>query len=341
MNEIAVLIPCFNEAQTIAKVVEDWKRQLPEAAIYVYDNNSTDGTAGIAQAHGAIVRREYMQGKGNVIRRMFREIDADCYILTDGDDTYPAECGREMASLVLDRQADMVAADRLSSTYRTENSRPFHYAGNRIVCAMINTMFHSRIHDAMTGLRAFSYPFVKTFPVLSRGFEIEVEMTIHALDKNLRMESLVIDYRDRPEGSDSKLKTIPDGIRVIRMITRLLRTCRPLSFFGFFAGLLMLAALILFVPVFREYLQTGLVPRFPTLIASGFVSMAALLSFFCGLLLDTLRQKERQDFEYHLIDAERQRRLDTREGQDRAVPAGEAAGSPRSGRGMPDQEEQE
>ena len=310
MDKIAVLIPCYNEARTIGRVVDDWRRELPEAVIYVYDNNCTDDTAAIAQAHGAKVRREYQQGKGNVLRRMFREIDAECYIMTDGDDTYPALHGRIMADLVLREHADLVLGDRLSTTYSRENKRPFHTLGNRLVCGSINTLFCSRISDVMTGYRALSYHFVKTFPVLSQGFEIETEMTIHALDKNLQIGSVAVDYRDRPEGSFSKLDTFSDGIKVFGTIIRLMRTYKPFTFFGLIAVLLLLFSLILFVPVFREYLETGLVLRFPTLIVSGFIALSAIVSFFCGLLLNTLRQKERQDFEFRLIAAEQQRKRD-------------------------------
>ncbi|MBR6458945.1 MAG: glycosyltransferase [Actinomycetaceae bacterium] len=304
MDKIAILIPCFNEAQTIAKVVDDWKKELPEATIYVYDNNSSDDTSRIAAEHGAVVRHEYMQGKGNVIRRMFREINADCYIMIDGDDTYPASNGREMASLVLDKQADMVIGDRLSSTYFQENKRPFHNLGNSIVRSSINKLFRSDIRDVMTGYRAFSYQFVKTFPVLSKGFEIETEMTIHAVDKNMHVENVVVDYKDRPGGSESKLNTYSDGFKVLMTIVRLFRNYKPLAFFGAVAVLLSLLSLVLFVPVFRDYLMTGLVDRIPTLVVSGFIAIAAILSFFCGLLLDTIKQKNRQDFEFQLQQVE-------------------------------------
>lgn len=300
MRKVVVLIPCYNESQTIAKVIEDWKKELPEAVIYVYDNNSTDDTGNMASKHGAVVKHEYMQGKGNVIRRMFREIDAECYVMIDGDDTYPANNGREMVSLVLDKQADMVVGDRLSSTYFAENKRPFHNFGNSMVRYSINRLFHSDIRDVMTGYRAFSYQFVKTFPVLSKGFEIETEMTIHAVDKNMHVENVIVDYRDRPKGSESKLNTYSDGFKVLLTILRLFRNYKPFAFWGTIAALLLLLSLGLFVPVFREYLSTGLVPRIPTLIVSGFIAVVAILSFFCGLLLDTIKQKNRQDFEFQL-----------------------------------------
>ena len=301
MDTIAVLIPCYNEALTIRKVVEDYRRCLPEAVVYVYDNNSTDDTAAIAAEAGAVVRHEYQQGKGNVIRRMFREIDARCYLMVDGDDTYPAEYAPEMVRLVLDKQADMVVGDRLSATYFTENKRPFHNFGNRLVRWSINALFKSSIRDIMTGYRAFSYQFVKSFPVLSKGFEIETEMSIHAIDKNMRLETVVIQYRDRPEGSESKLNTYSDGFKVLRTIARLFRNYKPMAFFGLLALLLAVIAVIPFLSVLLEYVRTGLVARFPTLIVSGFVAMAAILSLFSGLILQTMIHKNRQDFEMQLI----------------------------------------
>ena len=303
MDKIAVLIPCYNEALTIEKVVSDWKTALPESVVYVYDNNSKDGTAEIASAAGAVVRHEYCQGKGNVIRRMFREVDAECYVMVDGDDTYGAECAREMTDLVLCRQSDMVIGDRLSSTYFSENKRPFHNFGNTIVRAAINTLFHSKVADIMTGCRAFSFEFVKTFPVLSAGFEIETEMTIHALDKNMKIDHVVTPYRDRPEGSVSKLNTVRDGLRVLRTITGLHRTYKPASFFGWIAAALMALAVGFFEPVLLEYLRTGLVLKFPTLIVCGFTAIASLLSFFTGLQLQGAVKKNKQDFELARIAA--------------------------------------
>lgn len=300
MDKIAILIPCYNEAATIEKVVTDMKQAVPEATIYVYDNNSTDDTAAIAAAAGAVVRKEYAQGKGNVIRRMFREIDAECYLMTDGDDTYPAEYAAEMCRYVLEQQVDMVIGDRLSSTYFTENKRPFHNLGNTLVRKSINLMFRTDIKDVMTGYRAFSYQFVKTFPVLSKGFEIETEMTIHTVDKNMLHKNVIIQYRDRPEGSESKLNTYSDGFKVLMTIARLYKNYRPLYFFSLLAGALVLLAAMFFIPVFREYLATGLVEKFPTLIVCGFVAIAALVSFFSGMILDTIKQKNRQDFEISL-----------------------------------------
>lgn len=297
MDKIAVLIPCYNEALTVAKVVADWKAALPEATVYVYDNNSTDDTAEIAREAGAVVRHEYQQGKGNVIRRMFREVDAEVYLMTDGDDTYPADKAREMADLVLYKQSDMVVGDRLSSTYFTENKRLFHNFGNTLVRFGINTLFHSKVQDVMTGCRAFSFDFVKTFPVLSAGFEIETEMTIHALDKNMKIDQVVIPYRDRPAGSASKLNTVRDGLKVLKTILKLHKTYKPSSFFGIIGTALMLLSAAFFIPVLVTYLQTGLVEKIPTLIVCGFTVIAALLSFFTGLQLQNAVQKNKQDFE--------------------------------------------
>lgn len=307
MDKIAVLIPCYNESRTITKVVADFKKALPDAVIYVYDNNSTDGTDELARAVGAVVRYEYKQGKGNVIRRMFREIDAECYIMADGDDTYPAEFAPAMCEKVLTRNADMVVGDRLSSTYFEENTRPFHNLGNSVVRAGINLLFRSDIKDIMTGYRAFSYEFVKTFPVLSRGFEIETEMSIHAIEKNMFVENVIIDYRDRPEGSESKLNTYSDGFKVLMTIARLYRVYKPFAFFGIIALILALIATGFFIPVMSTYIRTGLVPNFPTLIVCGFTAMSAILSLFTGLMLQTIVQKNRQDFEMELHRAGREK----------------------------------
>ncbi|MBP3234993.1 MAG: glycosyltransferase [Eubacterium sp.] len=300
MDKIAVLIPCYNESKTIEKVVKDFKKVLPEAVIYVYDNNSSDGTDEIAKKAGAVVRYEYQQGKGNVIRRMFREIDAEAYVMVDGDDTYPAEHAREMVDKIINRNVDMVIGDRLSSTYYEENKRPFHNFGNSLVQKSINMLFHSDIKDIMTGYRAFSYLFVKSFPILSNGFEIETEMTIHAIDKRMFLENVVIDYRDRPEGSESKLNTYSDGMKVIFTIIKLFRIYKPFSFFGLLATLLTILAAVFFVPVFIDYLNTGMVEKFPTLIVCGFVIIAAIISLFSGLLLSSIAQKNKQDFEMEL-----------------------------------------
>lgn len=300
MDKIAVLLPCYNESQTIGKVVRDFSAALPEAVIYVYDNNSTDGTAEIAREAGAVVRHEYRQGKGNVIRRMFREVDAQCYVMADGDDTYPAEAAPEMVSKVLERSADMVVGDRLSSTYFRENKRPFHNFGNSLVRKAINRLFATEIKDIMTGYRAFSYQFVKTFPVISQGFEIETEMSIHAADKNMFIENVIIEYRDRPQGSESKLNTFSDGIKVLFMILRLFRTYRPMQFFGLLSLLLAALGIGFVIPVIADYFATGLVERFPTLIVCGFALLSAMTSFFAGLVLETMSWKNRQDFEMEL-----------------------------------------
>lgn len=300
MDKIAVLIPCFNESRTIQTVISDWKKALPEAVIYVYDNNSTDHTDEIAHQAGAVVRYEHQQGKGNVVRTMFREIDAECFIMVDGDDTYPASSARTMADQILNNHIDMVVGDRLSSTYFTENKRLFHNFGNSLVRAAINHLFQSDIRDILTGCRAFSYSFVKTFPVLSKGFEIETEMSIHAVDKNMHISNIVIDYRDRPKGSQSKLQTIPDGLRVLKTILTLYKDYKPMRFFGWIAALLFCLSTVFFIPVLLEYWKTGLVPHFPTLIVCGFCALAALLSLFSGMVLDTIIQKDRQSFEFRL-----------------------------------------
>ncbi len=300
----AVLIPCFNEEKTIGKVVRDFKSVLPEATIYVYDNNSTDDTAKIASEAGAVVRKEYRQGKGNVIRSMFREIDADCYIMVDGDDTYPADAARDLEKEVLENGADMVVGDRLSSTYFSENKRPFHNTGNVLVRSLINVFWKKeskKILDVMTGYRAFSKLFVKSFPVVSKGFEIETEMTIHALDKNFYIKNVPIQYRDRPEGSESKLNTYSDGFKVIKTIFRMFREYRPLEFFLSGSLIFFILSLILGVPVVFEYFETGLVPRFPSLIVSGIFLVISILVFFVGLILDVLRSADRKNFELHLI----------------------------------------
>lgn len=300
MDKIAVLIPCFNEENTIEKVIRDAKEALPEAVIYVYDNNSTDKTAELAAGAGAVVRHEYKQGKGNVVRRMFREIDAECYLMLDGDDTYPLDCAREMTERVLSYHADMVVGDRLSSTYFTENKRPFHNFGNSLVRSTINRLFHTDIKDIMTGYRAFSYEFVKTFPIFSEGFQIETEMTIHAVNYRMQVDNVVVDYRDRPVGSVSKLNTYSDGIKVLCKIVQLFKTYKPFGFFGIIALALFLVAAVLMMPVLIEYFNSGMVPRFPTLVVSGFIGLAALQSFFAGLILSEMTWKDRRDFEYRV-----------------------------------------
>ena len=304
-KKIAVLIPCYNESKTIKKVVEDYKKALPEADIYVYDNNSNDHTDEIARKAGAIVKYEYRQGKGNVIRSMFKDIDADCYLMIDGDDTYPAENAKEMCDLILDKKADMVIGDRLSSTYFTENKRPFHNFGNRLVRGLINFLFESDVRDIMTGYRAFSYEFVKTFPVLSKGFEIETEMTIHALDKNFLLKEVKVGYRVRPAGSVSKLNTYRDGFRVLKTIGRLFKEYKPTIFFSLLSLLFLIISFAFGIPVFAEYFKTGLVPRYPTLIFSGFMLMIAIILFACGLILEVVVKKHRQLFELMLINTKK------------------------------------
>lgn len=299
-QKIAVLIPCYNEAKTIEKVVKDYRKALPMADIYVYDNNSTDGTDKIARKAGAIVRYEYRQGKGNVIRTMFRDIDADCYLMIDGDDTYPAESAVEMCELVLSGRADMVIGDRLSSTYFVENKRLFHNFGNKIVRFSINFLFKNKVKDIMTGYRAFSYEFVKGFPVLSKSFEIETEMTIHAVDKNFKIVEVPVTYRDRPSGSVSKLNTYSDGIKVLNTIAVLFKEYKPFYFFGLISLLLLLLSLIFGVPVIIEFFETGLVPRFPTLIVSGVFLTLAFLFWITGIILDVIVKKNRQSYELYL-----------------------------------------
>lgn len=298
--KIAVLIPCYNESVTIKKVVEDYKAALPEATIYVYDNNSNDGTAEIAKAAGAEVRYEYRQGKGNVIRSMFRDIDADCYLMIDGDDTYPADNARQMVECVLSGRADMVVGDRLSSTYFTENKRPFHNLGNRLVRGTINKLFHSDIKDIMTGYRAFSKLFVKSYPVLSKGFEIETEMTIHCLDKNFKVVEIPVTYRDRPEGSESKLNTFSDGAKVLKTIASLFRDYKPLHFFTIIGMIFALVGVGFFAPIVVEYMQTGFVPRFPTLFVCCIFFVIAVLMYVTGLILHIINKKHHQLYELYL-----------------------------------------
>lgn len=301
-SKIAVLIPCYNESKTIDKVVKDYKNALPDADIYVYDNNSSDKTDIIAKKAGAIVRYEYKQGKGNVIRSMFKDIDADCYLMIDGDDTYSAENAKEMCEYILDGKADMVIGDRLSSTYFTENKRPFHNFGNKLVRLLINSLFKSNVKDIMTGYRAFSYEFVKTFPVLSKGFEIETEMTIHALDKNFLLKEIPVGYKDRPEGSVSKLNTYSDGFKVLKTIARLFKEYKPMDFFGLLSLLFLIVSICFNVPVFSEYFKTGLVLRFPTLIFGLVMLIIAILLFVCGVILEVVVKKHRQLFELNLIN---------------------------------------
>lgn len=302
MKKIVVLIPCFNEELTIGKVIKDFQQHLPQAHIYVFDNNSTDRTAEIALNAGAIVKKVYQQGKGNVIRAMFRQVEADCYLMIDGDDTYPAEEALKLVTPILEDRADIVIGDRLSSTYFKENKRAFHNTGNKLVRNLINLIWKQDLKDIMSGYRAFSKSFVKLFPVMSSGFEIETEMTIYALDRRLNLVEVPINYKDRPEGSESKLNTITDGFKVIRTIITLFKEYKPLLFFGWLALLLILLAIAFFIPVFIEYLEIGLVPKFPTFILSGFLAITGVLSLFTGLILDVIVEKNRKDFEIKYND---------------------------------------
>ena len=302
---IAILIPCYNEAKTIGKVVKDCKKYLPKATIYVYNNNSTDRTVAIARRHGAIVRNVYKQGKGNVIRAMFREIDADCYLMVDGDDTYSLTNAKEMTDLVLKENYDIVIGDRLSSNYFKKNKRRFHNTGNKLVRFLINMLFHSKIHDVMTGYRAFSYEFVKSCPILSPGFEVETEMTIHALDKRINYTEIPVEYKERPKGSISKLKTFRDGFKVLRTIFNMLMEYRPLKFFSFISLIFFIISVIFGYPVFNEYFKTGLVPRFPTLIFAGFMLMISVIALTTGIILNVVVKKHRFNYECLLINIKR------------------------------------
>ncbi|WP_315168384.1 glycosyltransferase family 2 protein [Metaclostridioides mangenotii] len=297
MEKIAVLVPCYNEEMTVKSVIADFKNVIPDADIYVYDNNSKDKTTEIAKNEGAIVVREYRQGKGNVVRSMFRDIEADVYIMVDGDDTYPAKDAYNVAKLVMEGKADMAIGDRLSSTYFTENKRPFHNTGNKLVRSLINKIFKSNIKDIMTGCRAFNRKFVKSFPVLSKGFEIETEMSIHALDKRFLIGEVEIDYRDRPDGSESKLNTFRDGFRVLKTILNLYKDYKPLSFFGGISFILFIIGILAFVPVFLGFIKTGQVAKFPTLIVSIGLITSALVSLACGLILDTVKKHSDQFYE--------------------------------------------
>lgn len=301
MDKIAVLIPCYNEEKTIGKVIDDFKTALPKAVVYVYDNNSTDKTSDVAEEHGAVVRKEYRQGKGNVVRTMFRDIDAECYIMIDGDDTYPADKAKDMCSAVMEEGVDMVIGDRLSATYFIENDRRFHNFGNRFVRSLINNIFNSDVKDIMTGYRAFSRMFVKNIPILANGFEIETEMTIHALDKNYIIKEIPIDYRRRPEGSFSKLDTISDGYKVVKTVFQLFRDYKPYIFFTSISVVLGVIAVLFMLPVIIEYWHTGLVPRFPTLIVCCFVMLLAILLFISGVILEVMTKKHRQLYELLVI----------------------------------------
>jgi len=299
-KKTAILIPCYNESKTIAKVIKDHQTVMPHADIYVYDNNSSDGTAEIAQKAGAIVRYEYRQGKGNVVRAMFRDIDADCYIMTDGDDTYPAEFALELEKQIYSNRADMAIGDRLSSTYFTENKRPFHNIGNVLVRKLINVFFKAGVKDIMTGSRGFTKEFIKSFPVTSKGFEIETEMTIFALDNNFKIVEVPIDYRDRPEGSESKLNTYSDGYKVLKTIGKLFRDTKPYVFFSFISLFLLVIGGAFFVPIVMNYLETGTVAKYPTLIVITSLGIIAIISYFSGVILEVLKKQHRDNFERNL-----------------------------------------
>ena len=297
----AILVPCYNESATIEKVVRDFKETMPHADVYVYDNNSTDRSDEIAKNAGAIVKYEYKQGKGNVVKSMFKDIKADCYIMVDGDDTYPVESAVEFEEIILSGKADMVIGDRLSSTYFEENDRPFHNTGNKVVRKSINLFFKSDLHDIMTGMRAFSYDFVKSFPIQSKEFEIETEMSVFALMNNFKIVEIPIQYRDRIEGSESKLNTYSDGFKVIMMIFALIRDERPLFFFSFISLILLIISGFYFFPILFNYFSTGIVLKIPTLIVISTVVIVAALIFFVGVILHVLKRQHAENLEHHLI----------------------------------------
>lgn len=309
MKKTAILIPCYNESKTIEKVVTDYRKAFPDADIYVYDNNSSDGTDEIARKAGAIVRYEHKQGKGNVVRSMFRDIEADVYIMVDGDDTYPAEDAVKLARLVEEKGADMAIGDRLSSTYFEENKRPFHNTGNRLVRGLINRFYSANVRDIMTGLRAFSWDFVKSFPVTSKGFEIETEMTIFALDNNMNLAEEPIEYRDRPAGSESKLNTVSDGVKVLKTIGTLLRDTKPFAFFTWISLILFIITLAFFIPIMVSFVQTGRVDKIPTLIMTGMLGVLTMLCFFTGVILTSLRKNQKHEFERDLTILRQEREI--------------------------------
>ncbi len=305
MNKIAILIPCYNESHTIAKVIHDFQKNLPSATIYVYDNNSNDGTDVIALQSGAIVRHETRKGKGNVVRSMFQEIDADCYLLVDGDDTYPAEKAWDLCKPILEKQADMVIGDRISTTYFTENKRLFHNFGNRLVQVLIQILFHSSIHDIMTGYRAFSYEFVKSFPILSKGFEIETEMTIHTIDKNFKWIEVPVEYRDRPSGSKSKLNTYKDGYRILKTIGMLFAEYKPFFFFSIVSSCFLLVSFLLGIFPILEYFNTGYVYKIPSLVVASMSFVVGVLFFMTGIILQMIEKKHRKLYELYYMKVRR------------------------------------
>lgn len=298
-KEIALLIPCYNEEQTIEKVINDFKRETPFVEIYVYNNNSTDNTKELAIKAGAVVKDEYLQGKGNVVRSMFQDIDADVYVMVDGDDTYPAEEVNTLIEPVLEGKADMVVGDRLSSTYYTENKRPFHNFGNSLVKGLINFLFKSNINDVMTGYRAFSKEYVKTMPVMSNGFQIETEMTVFALVNNMKVVQVPITYRDRPEGSFSKLNTLSDGRKVLITLFNLFKDNRPFLLFGILSLIVFVVGLVVGIPVISEFIKTSYITKVPSAVLAAALMLNAFLLFSVGIILDAIKNEKRYLFECH------------------------------------------
>lgn len=310
MEKIAVLIPCYNEELTIEKVIKDFRKELPEADIYVYNNNSKDKTKEIAIKNGAIVVDEYKQGKGNVVRSQFRDIEADIYVMVDGDDTYPAEFVHQLIEPVRNGQADMTIGDRLSNgTYQKENKRPFHEFGNNLVKKAINVLFDTKLKDIMTGYRVFNKRFVKNMPVLSPKFEIETEMSLYALDKKYIIKEIPIVYRDRPEGSSSKLNTVGNGIKVVKTIARMFKDYKPFKFFGLIALILFIIGLAIGIPVLVEFFKTAYITKVPSaILATGFMGLAAV-SLQCGIVLDTITRQHKEDYELNLLRYEQIEKL--------------------------------
>ena len=300
-EKIAVLIPCYNEELTIEKVIKDFRKELPNADIYVYNNNSKDKTKEIAIANGAIVVDEYKQGKGNVVRSQFRDIDADIYVMVDGDDTYPAEFVHELIKPIKNHEADMTIGDRLSNgTYQKENKRHFHEFGNNLVRKSINVLFNTKLKDIMTGYRVFNKVFVKNMPVMSPKFEIETEMSLHALDKKFIIEEIPIVYRDRPEGSVSKLNTVSDGMKVIKTIIKMFKDFKPRQFFWVIALIFVIIGLIVGIPVIVEFAKTGYITKVPSAILATGIMTIALIIGQCGVILDTVVKQNRENYELQL-----------------------------------------
>lgn len=301
MNKIAVLIPCYNEELTIEKVVKDFKKELPNADIYVYDNNSKDKTGEIAKEAGAIVKHEYRQGKGNVVRKMFQDIEADIYVMVDGDDTYPAEFVHELIKPVENGEADMTIGDRLSNgTYQEENKRRFHEFGNNLVRKTINVLFDTKLKDIMTGYRVFNRQFVKNMPVMSPKFEIETEMTLYALDKKYIIKEIPIIYRDRPEGSESKLNTVSDGIKVVKTIINMFKDYKPLQFFGIIAIILFVLGILVGTPVIAEFIKMNYITKVPSAILATGLIMISVIIGQCGIILHTIVKQHKENYELNL-----------------------------------------